>query len=103
MQALYESERAFLKLVFQNVNEIDANYLSEIFYPELLRLLLWRQKDLGANQAAIVKNIKEWQKLMPFDQNETMKSIYEESGLENQADLFEMHLIAIPGQVTQVE
>ena len=52
LQALYEAERAYLRIVFAKGSKKandggvsdDPKYLDNVFYPELLEMLLWRQK-----------------------------------------------------------
>lgn len=48
MQALFESEKTTLKIVFATgctSAALPADYLQKTFYPELLKILLWRFKQ----------------------------------------------------------
>ena len=104
IQALFEAEQANLDIVFkyENLPSGDddttqkADYLQKTFYPELLKLLLWRQKDLGSDPDSIVKKISPWQNVLRFETLETLKTIYSESDLENKDSLYEKHLSKIP-------
>ena len=61
MQALFEAEGAHLKILFARGGHANPNYLQETFYPELLTMLLWRQKSRESNP---LTDLSEWQKVL---------------------------------------
>ena len=54
LKALYESERAHLAFIFEcrAQKDADGNYVQRTFYPELLKMLLWRMKTSDKSQTA---------------------------------------------------
>ena len=84
LNALFHSERSYLDIVFK-VSSIKprqgADWLQDYFYPEVLRMLGWRQFKYNPDDKSFEKKLEylsDWQKLLPFKNKAVLLSIYEE-------------------------
>jgi len=70
LNALYESERAYLDLVFDQDEKYSSSYLQKGFYSQTLRNLVWRASLLKPAEKTVenlTKLFAPWQKVLPID------------------------------------
>ena len=92
LNALYQSDRAYLDIVFeQKKNKLAKQYVQTEYYPKVLRRLIWRTQLTEEDKRGVVSFLTDWQKVMPIEDAAAMKSLYEALETEDQEELVNRH------------
>ena len=88
LNALYESEQAYLDLVFEGKRKTRVaatEFVQTEYYPKVMKNLVWRTTLTAEDKASASKFLTPWQRVLPMSDDAVYAPIF--ADLENREEL----------------